>query len=55
MKAENDDEPDHDKLEEAQAIHDAQLGWLRLLGNAVVRALRLAAATLGHEPNVSQT
>lgn len=45
MEAENDADLEWDKLQETQAIQDAQLGWLRLLGNAVVRALRLAAAS----------
>lgn len=44
MEVENSSDPDQDYLLEVQSIRDAQLGWLRLLGNAVVRALRLEAA-----------
>lgn len=41
---------DKDDLLEARSIHDAQLGWLRLLGNAVVRALKLEASKTTADP-----
>ena len=41
--------PDETELSQNDAIRDAQLGWLRLLGKAVARAIRLAEGERANE------